>query len=71
MPSDDGVRLHDGQATGPVLPAPGQQHPEEPIALFQAGAPDSALEDGNLLPQGEILKGQLAVGRQDGDQGSV
>ena len=42
--------------------------PKDPIALLQAGTFDGALKDGNLLSEGEILKGQLPVGSQDGEQ---
>ena len=70
MPSDDGLGLHHGQSTGPVLPDLGQEHPEESIALLQAGPLGAALKDRNLLSEREILKGQLSVACQGGEQGS-
>ena len=70
VPSNDCLGLYHGQATGPVLPEPGQQHPEESVALSQAGTLDRALQDCDLLPKGEILKGQFSVACQGGDQGS-
>ena len=70
VPSNDGVGLHQGQVLGPIVPRPGQEHPEDPIGLLQAGTLDRALEDHKLLSQREILEGQLPVGSQDGQQGS-
>ena len=55
VPSNDGLGLHQDQGLGPIVPCPGQEHPEESITLLQAGALDGALEDDNLLPQREIL----------------
>jgi hypothetical protein len=70
VPSNNGIGLHQGQGVGPIVPRLGQDHPEDPIALLETGTLDGALKDGNLLPQREILKGQLTVGSQDGEQGS-
>ncbi len=70
VPSDDGLGLHDGEYLGPVRPDPGQQGPEESVALLQMRTFDRALQDNDLLPQCEILKGQSSVGCQGGDQGS-
>ena len=70
VPADDRLRLHDGERVGPVLPDLGQEHPKESIAVLQPRPLDGALEDDNLLPEREILKGQLPVGSQNGDQGS-
>ena len=67
VPSDDGVGLHHDQATGPVLPEPGQQHPQESVALLQIGTLDTALQNGDLMAQREVLKGQASAGRQGGN----
>ncbi len=70
MPSDDRLGSDDGEYLGPVRPDPGQQNPEESVALLQMRAFDRALQDSDLLPQCEILEGQVSVGCQDGNQGS-
>ncbi len=70
VPPDDRLGLHDGERVSPVLPDLGQEHPEESIAVLQAGPLGRALKDRNLLPQREILKGQVSVSCEDGDQGS-
>ncbi len=70
MPSDDGLGFYNGEDRGPVLPNPGQQGPEESVAVFQMRAFDRALKDRNLLPKCKILKGEFLTGRQDGNQGS-
>ncbi len=57
VPSDDGLGLHDGEYLGPVRPDPGQQDPEESVALLQMRTFDRPLQDSDLLPQCEILKG--------------
>ena len=59
-----------GERVGPVLPDLGREHPKESIAVLQPRPLDGALEDDNLLPEREILKGQLPVGSQNGNQGS-
>jgi hypothetical protein len=44
------------------VPEPTRQHPEEPVALAQPRAlPGRSGEDGELVPQQEILGHQLAV----------
>ncbi len=65
VPPDDRLGLHDGERVSPVLPDLGQEHPEESIAVLQAGPFGGALKDRNLLSEREILKGELAVGSQD------
>jgi hypothetical protein len=70
MQSNDGVGLHQRQSVGPIVPDPGQEEPRDPIGLLKARSLDGTLQDDNLLPQREILKGQIPVGRQAGDQGS-
>ena len=61
VPPDDRLGLHDGEYLGPVRPDPGQQGPEESVALLQMRTFDRALQDRDLLPQCEIFKGQLSV----------
>ena len=70
VPSDDGLRFHDGERVSPARPDSGQQHPEEAVALLQMRTFDGPPQDRDLLPKCEILKGQLSVGRQNGNQGS-
>ena len=65
VPSNDGIGLHQGQGVGPIAPSLGQEHPKDPIALPQARTLDGALEDDDLLPQREIIKGELAAGPED------
>ncbi len=70
MPSDDGFWFHERERHGPVCPDPGEQDPEESVALFQVRTFDRTMQDSDLLAQCEILEGQLSVGCQHGNQSS-
>ena len=70
MPPDNGLRLHDGECLSPVRPDPGQQDPEQSVAFLEMGTFRRALQNGDLLPQCEVLEGQLSVASQGGDDGS-
>jgi hypothetical protein len=70
VPSDNGLGFDDSEHLGPVFPYPGEQDPEESVALFQKKTFDRTLQDSDLLPQCEILEGQLSLGCQGGNQSS-
>src|SRR5260370_24507713 len=59
--AQDGVRGDDYQSLPPASPQPGQRDPKEPVAPAQPRPVRRSLVDGQLLPQGEVLEGELAV----------
>jgi hypothetical protein len=62
VPAEHRLRLHQHEVPPPVPPQPAGHHPEEPVARAQLGAlPGRAGEDGELVPQQEVLGHQLAV----------
>src|SRR5260370_1445052 len=61
LPAQDGVRGDDYQSLPPASPQPGQRDPKEPVAPAQPRPVRRSLVDGQLLPQGEVLEGELAV----------
>ena len=58
MPGNDGFRLDDNEHLGPVSPYPGKEDPEQSIGLCQSRAFHRSTEDGKLLPECQVLKGQ-------------
>ena len=61
VPTDDGFGFDDGEHFRPVSANPGEQDPEESVAVFQMRTFDRTLQDSNLLPQCEILESQMPV----------
>ncbi len=66
MPPDDGLRLDEDEAGTPVRPEPRQASPEESIATAEPGSIDTSLQNGELLPEGEIFESQLRTVREEG-----
>ena len=62
LPANDGGGLDDGDGIRPAAPQAGQQDPEQPVGPPQAWTRRRALEDGQLVPQREVLEDQGAVG---------
>ena len=62
VPPDHRFRLNNDEGTTPVLPDAGEDHPEEAIAFLQADPGPRALQDMELVPQGEILEGEAMSG---------
>jgi len=62
LPPDDGLGLDDGDGLPPAAPQAGQQDPQHPIGGPQAWTRSGALEDGQLVPQGEVLEHQGPLG---------
>ncbi len=56
--------LNDVKKVAPARSNPGQNDPEQPICVCQPWPRMAMLEDGELLPQDEVLKGQLPLGTQ-------
>jgi hypothetical protein len=52
LPFDDGLRFDNDQDLPPILPEPGENHPEESIPPMQLGPVNFPVEDGQLLTQG-------------------
>jgi hypothetical protein len=61
MPPHDGVRLDDEQDVSPSGPHARERDPEEAVPKGQVRARATALEDGELLAQGEVLEGQVGA----------
>ncbi len=58
VPADDGLGLDDHERPLPTAPPPPEDGPEGPIEVGQ-GRPALGLEDRELLPESEILEGEL------------
>jgi hypothetical protein len=58
MPPEDGLGLDDNWARPPASPQTGKPRPEDPISLTKPRALHRALEDGYLLAEGQVLRGQ-------------
>ena len=56
MPADKGGGLHDGQSRLPTTPNRAQPSPQEPVSDGQFRTFDGALEDTDLMAQGEHLE---------------
>jgi hypothetical protein len=65
LPAQHGVRSHDDEGLPPGGPHFGQPDPKEPIAPVKLRPVRRPLVDGQLLPQGEVLEGELAVAAED------
>src|SRR5438094_4313779 len=61
LPPQDGVRRHDHERPPPSGPDSGKHDPEKPISSAQWGSGHGSLVDVELLAQGQVLKGELAV----------
>ena len=61
LPSQDGVGRHDDESLPPAGPDSGQPDPEEAIDRAEPRPGHRSLVDGELLAQGQVLEGELAV----------
>jgi hypothetical protein len=61
LPAQDGRRSDDDEGLPPGGPHFGQPDPEEAIAPSKSQPIRRSLVDGQLLPQGEVLEGELVV----------
>jgi hypothetical protein len=61
MPANDGLGLHDDQSVVPVWPQAAEGDPECAISLRQLGTFALAVQNGQLLSQGEVLERELAL----------
>src|SRR5882762_8899559 len=61
LPAQHSGGSHDDEGLPPGGPHSGQPDPKEPIAPLKLRPVRRPLVDGQLLPQGEVLQGELAV----------
>ena len=61
LPAQHGGGSNDDEGLPPSGPHSGQPDPKEPIAPLKLRPVRRPLVDGQLLPQGEVLEGELAV----------
>jgi hypothetical protein len=61
LPPQDGVGPHDHQGLPPTGPDPGQPDPEQAVRRTKLGPRHRPLVDGELVAQGQVLEGELAV----------
>src|SRR5439155_5191227 len=61
LPPQNGVGSNDHKRLSPPGPDPGQRDPEKPISRAELRPGHRSLVDGELLVQGEVLEGELAV----------
>ena len=62
MPPQDCFRFDDDERLFPTIPGSRQENPEEAIELTELGPPTLAVQDGELLAKGKVLKCQLRAG---------
>ena len=62
LPPDHRGGLDDGDGIVPAGPQAGQQDPEQAVGGSQPWARHGALEDDQLVPQGEVLEHEGALG---------
>ncbi len=60
MPADDSLGLDEDQGRPPAPPSTRQQDPEHPISGTQMRL-GRALQDSELLPQGDVLEHEVVV----------
>jgi hypothetical protein len=68
MPPQHGVWLDDHQRRSPSAPHGGQQDPEDPVTVLEAGMSAGASQGMQLLPQSEVLHDHfvmLAAGERE------
>src|SRR5215831_21001313 len=68
MPADDGLRLHDHQHARPFGPPTAEAEPEQTTPKAQAGSGVLALEDADLLSQGNQLQSQFMSRAEEGTE---
>ncbi len=69
LPAQDGLGGHDHEGPPPPGPDPGEPGPEETISRAKLGARRRSLVHGELVAQGEILQGELAMAAaEEGDE---
>src|SRR6266566_662505 len=61
LPPQNGVGSNDHKRLSPPGPDPGQRHPGKPISRAELRPGRRSLVDGELLVQGEVFEGELAV----------
>ncbi len=61
MPAKNGIGLHDDEDGAPIRPESGQPSPEDAVALPELRPFRALLQDGELLPEDEVLGGQLRL----------
>jgi hypothetical protein len=69
LPAQHGRRSDDDQRLPPPGPDSGQAGPERAVSRVELRAWHRSLVDGELLAQGEVLEGQLAVAADGGREG--
>ena len=72
MPADHRLGLDDEQTRPPASPQTGKPDPEDPISPVDPGALHRALEDGDLLAERHVLRGERRAAleqqpEEDGD----
>jgi len=61
MPTDNCFRLNDDEDGAPIRPEAGKPGPEDPVARLEPRPSRALLQDGELLPEGEVLGGQIGL----------
>ena len=69
LPPEDGVGGHDQEGLPPPGPDPGEPDPEETISRAKLGPGRRSLVHGELVTQGAVLQGELALAAtQEGEE---
>ena len=61
MPADDGLRFHNDEGVSPAGPNVAQDGPEEPVERGQRRSRPFALENSDLLAEGEYFEGGVTA----------
>ena len=68
VPPDNRLGFHDEENAVPVRPGSAQEHPEAPVDIREPRPLRRTLQDGELLPESEILKRQRAARCESRDE---
>jgi hypothetical protein len=65
LPPQDGVGRNDDESLPPARPHSRQRDPQEAVRRTKLGPGHRSLVDGELLAQGQVLEGELAVAAEE------
>src|ERR1035437_7181460 len=68
VPADDRLGLQKHQGLLPARPEPAHKNPEDPVRSLEPRFWTPHLQNGKLLPQGQILQEQIATRRKGSDK---
>ena len=70
MPLDHCLGLHEDEHVGPSRPQPSQRHPKQPIGPSHAATPPGVGQNGELLPESQVLNHEISSRVAGGAEGA-